>query len=314
MIIFFDFVRNLTILVALYNYEVIYMKRLVLTVLVILLVSPMVFSQVLQDEGPVRIQANAESGIVKVLQHTLRIGDAPTNTDFDYVFDGGQEILFPFSRYSLDLELFDRHKLSFLYQPLTLETTTIVGNNETSPQDLVIDGKIFPVGTPVGLKYGFDFWRGSYMYKFVASDVFDWSLGLSLQLRNASIVFENLNASGADPYVVTQNLGPVPIVKTFFEYRPIDRLSLILEADGFYASSAFFNGASFSFEGYIWDASLRTSYQFRNGFNAFLNVRMLGGGAIGADGFDREFWTQSVERSTANFLNTLVISLGASVQ
>jgi hypothetical protein len=111
----------------------------------------------------------------------------------------------------------------------------------------------------------------------------------------------------------------VPILKVRGEYRfedaAIPGAFVGLEADGFYASSAFFNGADFDFSGSIFDASLRAGFAPANGMEVFLNVRGLGGGANGTrPDADRVFWTQSRSGYTDNFLTTLSVTLGARLK
>ncbi len=87
-----------------------------------------------------------------------------------------------------------------------------------------------------------------------------------------------------------------------------------MEADGFYASSAFFNGANYAFEGSIFDVSVRAGFEPTPGLDLFMNVRGLGGGAKGTRGDARDAWTESREPFTDNFLTTLSVTLGARVR
>lgn len=54
--------------------------------------------------GNVTVALQYEKGFLKFLLHTIRIGEG--GTEFDYVARGGQELLFPFDRYSVDLFFF----------------------------------------------------------------------------------------------------------------------------------------------------------------------------------------------------------------
>ena len=78
-----------------------------------------------------------------------------------------------------------------------------------------------------------------------------------------------------------------------------------------YASSAFFNGVDYDFSGSIFDASIRAGFQPMPGVETFVNVRGLGGGATGTrPAENREFWTQSRDGYTDNFLTTLSFTVG----
>jgi hypothetical protein len=181
--------------------------------------------------------------------------------------------------------------------------------------DETIDGVLFPADSGLNVTYGFPFYRTSYLFDFARADNVELAAGVSLQLRNATLRFESTDGSLA---VVTQDLGPVPILKIRGEYEfingSIPGAFIGLEADGFYASSAFFNGAEYPFEGSIFDASLRAGFEPMPGVETFINLRGLGGGANGTRGSAREFATQSRDGFTANFLTTLSLTLGARLE
>ena len=189
----------------------------------------------------------------------------------------------------------------FLYQPLEVETKV------SFREDVTIDGTTFASGDDVLVKYGFPFWRLSYLYDFIDRPNIELGAGVSLQLRNASIIFESLQTGDL---TVSQNLGPVPILKAWGTYRFDNGFFAGFEVDGFYASSSFFNGADFAFEGSILDASVRAGLKLRGETEAYLNVRYLGGHALGTSEYEDRFWTQSTEDFTSNYLSTLTLSLG----
>ncbi len=260
-----------------------------------------------REDAALKIHPNAEVGITKVLFHTLQFGR--DTTTFDYVFEGGQEILFFYQRYSVDIEIVRRHIVSILYQPLTLNTQTVVPM--TRPDGIVIDTAAFSAGEGINLKYGFDFWRFSYLFDFFKDESFMLAAGLSLQFRNASIVFESTDGTGI---TVNQNLGPVPILKVRSEYRFPCGFFLGLEADGFYASSAIFNGADFQFTGWIYDIALRTGFELNKAVDLYLTGRLLGGGATGNSDYEQTYWTEGTSSYTDNNLVTLNFSAGLRIK
>lgn len=252
-----------------------------------------------------RLSFDYEIGFAKVLYHTIKIGQ--NGTDFNYVTQGGQELLFPYSRYQAALTLGTRNHVIFLYQPLLLETQTRV----PAGQSVKVDDVTFAGGTNLDLTYSFPFWRVSYLYDIVTTPRFTLGVGGSLQLRNASIRFENTDGS---QLTVSQNLGPVPALKLHARYTLPSGVFFEGIADGFYATSAFLNGASFSFEGSILDASLRSGVRLAKGAEAFVNVRFLGGTAKGNSQYAGTYWTDSRSTYTENRLATLEISLGATIR
>lgn len=261
--------------------------------------------------GPLSLTFTGETGFVKVLSHEITIGDVGAgNTTLDYVNEGGQEILFPFNRITAELGISDRHTVIFLYQPLNIETQV------RFDEDRTIDGETFLAGEGVNLTYGFPFYRVSYLFDFFRQENIELAAGASLQLRNATLRFESTNG---ETITVTQDLGPVPILKLRGEYQfvnsAIPGAFVGLEADGFYASSAFFNGAEYEFTGSVLDASLRAGFQPMPGLDVFLNLRGFGGGANGTrPASDPTFWTQSQSGITDNFLTSMSITLGARLR
>ncbi|MFW5826238.1 MAG: hypothetical protein ACOCVO_01635 [bacterium] len=267
-----------------------------------------------QNDGPIELELVGETGFVAVLAHTIQVGEG--GSLFNFRTEGGQEILFPISRLTAEVTAADRHTVILLYQPLEIATQVRFDAART------IDQATFDANEGVNVTYSFPFYRVSYLYDFAAADNLELAAGLSLQLRNASVRFVSVNGDvNGDPgdIAVSQDLGPVPIVKVRAEYRfddaAIPGAFLGLEADGFYASSAFINGASYEFSGSIYDVSLRAGFMPRPGVDVFANVRALGGGASGTRPDEaRDFWSQSQSGFTDNFLSTLSLTLGARVR
>lgn len=259
----------------------------------------------------VSISATAELGFVRPLYHTIQIGR--DTYSFDYVGEGGQEILQPWARFEVDALFSQRHEVSFLYQPLTFNTGTRVDN----PDGITIDDVTFADNTPLDLQYGFDFYRLTWRNRFHQSEAWQLALGAGLQLRNASIVFDGFTLEGSqllERRVISQDLGPVPVIS--FAARRRGEAGVFFEAtlDGFYAPIRYLNLRDVDVIGWLYDAALRVGYERRGGPDPYLSLRVLGGGADGT-GSERSVWTQSRKepRYTANNLNLVVLSLGARI-
>jgi hypothetical protein len=261
----------------------------------------------------VQVIPHFEIGTLAVLQHTYQVGAGGTN--FNFVTQGGQDILFPYQRYSVEVILAGRHRVTFLYQPLTLDTRTVADRNGSNGGlPVVIDGVSFPSQTPMNITYGFDFWRMSYLYDFSSDPATILGAGISLQIRNASIVF---TSEGVSPELrtVSQNIGLVPIIKVRAAHWFSPMFGLDFEADGFYASSAFFNGATKPFTGWIWDAALSARTHLAPGALAFVTVRSIGGGASGESAYSYVSATTTTPGTyTNNVLATLAVTLGVSLE
>ena len=181
------------------------MTRLVLPLVLLALAAPLPAGWLNDATSPVEFRAGTEIGFVGVLDHTIQFGR--NGTEFDYVAEGRQNILLPWSRLSAEMHLKPRHTIIFLYQPLDIRTVATLEN------PLIVDTDTFPAGTPMNLRYGFDFYRLSWLYDFWSAPDRELAAGLSLQLRNASIVFASQDGGQQRVY---QDVGPVPILKARF--------------------------------------------------------------------------------------------------
>lgn len=251
-----------------------------------------------EPAGPFyRIRAVAELGFLAVLSHKIQFGT--DGTYFDYVREGGQDNLYAVGRMSLELELKRRHTFIFLYQPLEINT------NVALQRDVRIAGSEFPQGTPVELRYGFPFYRASYLYDLVKSPKHELSFGLSLQIRNATIDFKS-----QDGKIFTSNrdIGPVPILKSRGKYSFERGAFLGYEVDGFYAPISVINGSDNEVTGAIVDLSLRGGVALPANGEIFLNWRYLAGGAVGQS--DPE---PTYDGYTKNWLHFMTVSIGATL-
>lgn len=248
--------------------------------------------------GSYEWRASAELGALQVREHTIQFGQ--NGTKLDYVSDGGQNILFPFRRLSAELHLKPRHTVVFLIQPLDVRTEA------TLEDPLVVDSDTFPAGTGMNLRYGFDFYRFSWQYDFCPKPERELAVGLSLQLRNASISFASQDGEQLRVY---QDLGPVPVVRLRARLPLTDQTWFGAEVDGFYAQGKVTTGSTnveSGFKGAILDASLRYGMSLNESIDGFFNLRYLGGGASG----QQENPENPGDGYTDNWLGTVSISLG----
>lgn len=250
----------------------------------------------LPAESDIEMKISVEFGFTSILKHEIQSGTTTDKGDlFDYRTQGNQDTLLPFSRFEADLSPVKKHHILFLYQPLTINTQAPISGNfkygeiEYSPEDGFLD-----------LTYAFNFWRFSYLFDYIDNGNFFLSPGISFQIRNASIVFK---ASESAKGSVSDNIGPVPILKLKLGYRWDNGVFVLFDGDGFYASNRFFNGAEYPFTGYIYDLSTRAGYKIDEKSSSYINVRFLGGGAEG---------TNDSEEYTYNDLHTVSLSLGYS--
>jgi hypothetical protein len=259
----------------------------------------MVKSFVNKSDNWYQVQISLENGYLDILSHRIQFGS--NGSVFDYVKEGSQDVLFPFSRISADIKISKRHNLTFLIQPFDIQTKAIL------EKDIVIDNQAFAKSTPLDLRYGFTFYRLSYLYDFWKADDRELGIGLSFQLRNATIEFAS---SDGKLLRSNRNVGPVPIFKFRMKYPFDNGFWIGSEVDGFYASGKYITGSQNDFVGAILDASVRTGFELTDYLDGFLNIRYIGGGAKGTEknykGYGDGF--------TDNWLKTLSISVGFSLK
>ena len=277
------------------------MKRFI-PLLFLLATSPAFSQSLINPTNSVfNVYAEAEYGFAGVLYHTLQNGDSGTN--FNYITQGGQDILFPIGRFQVGVQ-YKRHIVNLLYQPLQIDTSVKFKDPVT------IDTTTFAAGSAMDITYSFPFWRITYLYDFNPKDNITIAAGASLQIRNASIKFADKSGTNL---TVTQNIGPVPAVSFLYEQKFKNNFTLTYEITGIYASSAFLNGASYSFEGSLLDTSLQAGIELKNNIRCFIGARFLGGTADGRSENTGGTWTESSSAYTNNKLATFSVTTGIKV-
>jgi hypothetical protein len=151
--------------------------------------------------------------------------------------------------------------------------------------------------------YSFPFYRASYLRELLSNNSINkLALGLSLQIRNATISFESTDGAG---YRTNRNVGLVPALKLRGQANLSDRYFIGLEADGIYAPVSYLNGSDNEVVGAILDASLRAGARVRSG-TLFVNTRYLEGGATGTG--TKDIWPG--DGYVKNWLHFLIVSTG----
>lgn len=274
------------------------MKKIVISIFLIAVSLPVILAQrtILTtdcDTSKVRFRAVAEVGFVSVLAHKIQLGQ--NGTYFNYVKDGGQDVLFPVTRFSLEMDVNRRNTFIFLYQPLRIETQALLRSNT------VFNGITFTAGTGINALYNFPFYRFSYLRELTRDNPkFSFAIGGTLQIRNATISFESTDGS---VYTDNRGIGPVPALKIRSKLMLNKSFYTELEADGIYAPVSYLNGSDNEIVGAILDASLRAGANVNEFTTMFLNIRYLGGGAVGTDTGDNVWPGDGYVKNWLNFLN-----------
>ena len=248
------------------------------------------------DTSKFKFRAVAEIGFVSVLAHHIQLGQ--NGTYFDYVKDGGQDVLFPFTRFSIEMDVSKRNTFILLYQPLRIETQALLRT------DVVFNDIVFPASTGINCLYNFPFYRFSYLRELMPDNPkYKFAIGGSLQIRNATISFESTDGTR---FTNNNGIGPVPAIKIRSRAQLNSCFYAEVEADGIYAPVSYLNGSDNEIVGAILDASMRLGAQIHDSGRLFLNFRYLGGGATGTDTGD--VWPG--DGYVKNWLNFLTVSTG----
>ena len=249
-------------------------------------------------EASVAIRAQTEVGFLYPIVNQFQVGQ--NGTDVSIPNDLGQENLFPFLRFQMDLDIGTkgrRNTLALLYQPLSLQSVS------APTQDLVVGDVTFPEGRGIDFTYGFSFWRLTWMYDVLPATDKELAFGLALQIRNANLVYAAVDGSAV---VATRNIGPVPILAFRGRGTLTKRLWMAGEIQGFYANIPGVNGGSTDVEGAIVDTSLKLGLEGPQGTGAFAALRYVGGGAVGESRRPDPF----TDGFTRNWLHLMSLSLG----
>jgi len=261
----------------------------------ILLFTGVLLAQNTFSGDAVTFRSVAEFGFLNVMSHSIQFGKNGTN--FDYVEDGGQDVLLPVTRFSAEMDIGKRNTFILLYQPLRVETTALLENAVT------IDNYTFQPSTGLNCLYSFPFYRASYLRELFADNKkYSLGVGLTLQIRNATISFESTDGTG---YRTNRDVGLVPAFKVRGQANITKRYFIGVEADGIYAPVSYLNGSDNEVVGAILDASIRGGAKVKLG-TLFVNARYLGGGATGTS--TNDIWPG--DGYVKNWLHFLFISTG----
>lgn len=245
------------------------------------------------------VHGSFEYGFVFLPDHQIRWGQK--DGFLDYVSSGGQKTLFPNWRVTAGGTIAKDHQLTFTYQPIYLDTQVNLR------QDFAPDGVEFKKGDAVNMRYYFPFYRLSYLWHAINDANWRWSIGLGLQLRNATIGYTK--ADGTKRFE-QRNVGPVPLLHTALRYSWNNGIWLGLDAQGFYAPIKYLNGSNTDVIGWIYEVTVDSGIKIWRGLSGYGNVRVLGGGNSGNSKTPRPTGGTYSE----NIILTVAMNLGLAVK
>ncbi|QEN08150.1 hypothetical protein EXM22_09175 [Oceanispirochaeta crateris] len=153
----------------------------------------------------------------------------------------------------------DRHTVSILIAPLTVQGSGKIG------KDVTFQDKTFLEGSDVSSTYRFDSYRMTYRWTFLKRDSLNLGIGLTAKIRSADIAL--MSDSG---YAHRDNLGVVPLINFRAEWFFDDNLGVLLDGD-----------ALASPYGRAEDVNLALLYQYSPETVFRVGYRILEGGSDG---------------------------------
>jgi hypothetical protein len=168
---------------------------------------------------------------------------------------------------STDSSLFIRFRVGFRFHPRHTVTVLVapLSLNGGGTVDFPIDfnGLTFPAGTPLDSYYKFNSYRLSWRYGIKEGEKLRIGLGLTAKVRDAAI-----ELSGGGQTTRNSNVGPVPLLNFFLEWRFTPVLRLLFEGD-----------AAAAPQGRAEDVQFALVYQKSEKWAVRLGYRILEGGA-----------------------------------
>jgi hypothetical protein len=201
------------------------------------------------------LNIHIESGGVWFSRNDVRIpGDSGTRFDMLNLTGKGAD---PYFRITATYDFNDRHALRLTLAPLEVE-----GMGRLS-EDVTFKDDVFTAGTPAKGTYKFNTYRLTYRWSFYEHENWRWGLGVAALVRDADITLEQ-----GDRKQSRDDLGLVPLLHLYGEYRLNDQVSVVLDVEGAWSSM-----------GRAVDAAFTAQYDFDSGWYAAAGYRMLEGGA-----------------------------------
>jgi hypothetical protein len=202
-----------------------------------------------------QVSLDLETGLVSTGYNNVRIpGDE--GTLFSMKNDLVPKTEF-FYRIRVNYTIKSRHTISALYAPLEIKS---VGN---ATNDIFFAGVTFPANTDLSGSYKFNSYRLTYRYEIVLKPKFEFGLGLTAKIRDASI-----SLSSATLKSEKTNVGFVPIINFRLLWKPYEKFGVLLEGDALAAP-----------QGRAEDILIAATYRVSDWLGLKAGYRILEGGA-----------------------------------
>ena len=160
-----------------------------------------------------------EGGIVTPGYNDVQIPNNDTGTRFSLKNDLDIEQK-AYYRLRLSYRLGKKHALSLLYAPLSLNAAGILA------VPVNFEGVHFDRGSSVTALYRFNSYRLTYKYQLVSKPKFDFWIGFTAKIRDAEVKLKTDTRESSKT-----NVGFVPLLHVYLEWKWGKRLGFLFEAD-----------------------------------------------------------------------------------
>jgi len=165
-----------------------------------------------------QLSIDLEGGAAKQGYNDVRISGT-TGTYLSLTNDFKTEVA-PYIRARLQYDIGKRHSILALYAPLSIKS------NGTPDRDIIFMDKTFMADQNTNATWRFNSYRLTYQFNIVARDNITVALGVTGKIRDAGIRLSNSMVSAEKT-----NLGIVPLVRFYANWKFIPMASVILDGD-----------------------------------------------------------------------------------
>ncbi len=187
--------------------------------------------------------------------NTIRI-PADDGTRFSLTEDLSSDTAWT-GRVRINWRMTPRQTLSALAAPLS------ISGHGRADRDIRFEDVTFPAGSRLESTYRFDSYRLTWRYELVRAETYAVTLGVSGKIRDAAIRIES-----DEERQTSRNTGFVPLLSFRFDWRPTERLMLLVDGDALAGP-----------QGRAEDVLTAMSMRFLPSLSGYLGYRVLEGGA-----------------------------------
>jgi hypothetical protein len=164
----------------------------------------------------------------------------------------------------LSLNVFSLNgQASFDFETGAVATPLEIKSNGNADNDIFFEGVTFPANTDLSGTYKFNSYRLTYRYEIVLKPKFEFGLGFTAKIRDASI---SLASAGLESEKT--NVGFVPIINFRMLWKPYEKFGILLEGDALAAP-----------QGRAEDVLIAATYRVSDRLGLKAGYRILEGGA-----------------------------------